>query len=323
MARRSKLRKYIKEYRWSNIAAMIRNNRLDPAHCETDFHGRLVVITGATSGIGYETARLYAKRGADLLCINRNEEKSQALRKEIEDEFGVGCRYWIADMSRLADMHRVGSELAVLDTPIDVLVHNAGVYVNRRQQTEDGLELVFAVNHLSSFVVNYLVRDKLRAQEKARILLVNSEGHRFAAWGLHLDDLNWEKRSFSGMGSYGSAKTAQLLSMMIFDDYFSGSGVAINAMHPGAVKTEAGKENGPIYQWFKTNVLERNYRSATISAEALYYLGVAEALDGVSGKFFNLTTEEEPAPPALDRETAEALWEISLDMGNLHGSPQV
>jgi retinol dehydrogenase-13 len=316
MIRGTKLCKYFKEYRWSNIAAMIRNSKLDPRKCQADSRGRLVVITGATSGIGYATARMYASHGAELLCINRNAEKSRALCREIEAEFGVRCRDAIADMSRLADVHRVGNELAALDAPIDVLIHNAGLYVNRRQETVDGLEMVFVVDYLSSFALNYLLREKLRSQQKARILLVNSEGHRFAAWGLRLDDLNWERRRYSGLRSYGSAKTAQLLSMMVFDEYFAGSGVTINAMHPGAVKTEAGKDNGPIYQWFKTNILERNYRSPVISAEALYYLGTSDELDGVSGRFFNLTTEEEPAPPALDRETADRLWDISLDLAN-------
>ena len=312
-----RLRKYVREYSWSDIRAMIRNGKRNPRVCREDLGGRLVVITGATSGIGYATARKYASHGADLFLINRNAGKSRALCAELEAHFGVQCRDAVADLSRLADIHRVGRQLATLDTPIDVLIHNAGAYVNRRHQTVDGLEMVFVVNYLSSFILNYLLRDKLASQPRARILMVNSEGHRFAAWGLRLDDLNWVKRRYSGMGSYGSAKTAQLLSMIIFSDHFAGTGVTINAMHPGAVRTDAGKENGPIYQWVKSKVLERNYRSPALSAEALYYLGASDQVGGTSGRFFSLTTEENPAPPALDRKTAEALWEISLDLGNL------
>jgi len=314
---RNKTYQYFREYKWSNVFAMIRNNRLDPKICTDDFPNKLVVITGATSGIGKVTARKYASKGANLICINRNPEKSEILRREIEDEFGVSCEYRIADLSNLKDIFRVSNELAELATPIDVIIHNAGVYLTKRELTTDGFEKVFVVHYLSSFIMNYLLMDKLKAQQKARIIMVGSEGHRFAAWGLRLDDLNWEKRRYSGLKSYGSAKTAQLLSMMVFDDLLKNTGVTINTMHPGAVKTETGQENGPVYRWFKRNFFDKTLKSPEISAEALYFLGVSEDLNGVSGKFFNLTTREEPAPPAMDREVAAELWEETLRMTGL------
>lgn len=320
--RNKKFARYFREYEWSNISAMIRNNRSAPLICADGFNNKLVVITGATSGIGYHTARKYASHGANLLCINRNKEKSEALRHEIENEFGVRCDYRIADLSNLQDVHRVAEELSKIDTPIDVLIHNAGVYLTKRELTSDGLERVFAVQYLASFIINYVLMSKLRSQEKARIIMVNSEGHRFAAWGLRTDDLNWEKRRYSGLKSYGSAKLAQLLSMIVFEEHFRKTGVSINAMHPGAVKTDTGQENGPVYLWFKRNFIDKSLKSPQISAEALYYLGVSNELEGVSGKFFNLTTAEEPAPPALDREVAHELWEISLLSGRLKGSKQ-
>jgi NAD(P)-dependent dehydrogenase (short-subunit alcohol dehydrogenase family) len=317
MGRKSKFKQYFREYRWSNIAAMIRNNRAAPETCSSDFAGRLVVITGATSGIGYVTARKYASRGADLVCINRNPVKSEALKLEIEKEYGVKCDCLIADLSILADIRRVAGELVALDRPIDVLIHNAGVYMTKRELTVDGLEKVFVVQYLSSFIINYLLADKLRAQSRSRIIMVNSEGHRFAAWGLHLDDLNWEKRRYTGLGSYGSAKLAQLLSMLVFAEHFEGSGVLINAMHPGAVKTETGQDNGPVYKWFKRNFIDRTLKSPELSAEALFWLGASEKAEGVTGKFFNLTTIEEPAPPALDVEVARQLWQLSLEYSGL------
>lgn len=311
----NKFAKYFREYEWSNIFAMIRNNKADPEICNKSSEGKLVVITGATSGIGYHTARKYASKGANLLCINRNIIKSEALRQEIESEFGVKCGYITADLSNLHDIHRVANELLNLRTPIDVLIFNAGVYLTKRELTTDGLEKVFVVQYLSSFIISYLLMDKLKTQENARIILVNSEGHRFAAWGLRLDDLNWDKRRYSGLKSYGSAKLAQLLSMIVFNEHFQGSGVSINAMHPGAVKTDTGQDNGPGYRWFKRNVIDKTLKSPEISAEALYYLGVSEKMEGISGKFFNLTTEEVPAPPALDKEVACQLWEKSLQLG--------
>ena len=322
MGKNKKFFKYFKEYQWSNIFAMIRNNMSDPKICNDDFNNKLVLITGATSGIGYHTARKYASHGANLLCINRNLQKSEALCLEIKNEFGVRCEYKIADLSSLQDIHRVAEELSKLETPIDVVIHNAGVYLTKREETGDGLEKVFVIQYLSSFILNFILMDKLKSQEKARIIMVNSEGHRFAAWGLRLDDLNWERRRYSGLKSYGSAKLAQLLSMIVFNEHFQNTGVSINAMHPGAVKTETGQENGPVYRWFKRNFIDKTLKSPERSAEALYYLGVAKDIETVSGKFFNLTTQEEPAPPALDKEAAFKLWENSLEISGLSGSKQ-
>lgn len=307
-------KKYFKEYQWSNIASMIKNNGRKPKVCTSDFKGRLVVISGATSGIGYHTARKFASYGANLLCINRNEQKSEALKTEIEREFGVSCKYIIADLSNMKDIFTAAEKLRSIKTPIDVLIHNAGVYLTKRELTPEGFDKVFVVHHLSSFVMNVLLSEKLKSQEKARIILVNSEGHRFAAWGLQLSDLNWETRRYSGLKSYGSAKLAQLLSMMLLADYYKPSGVTINAMHPGAVRSDTGRENGAAYRWVKKHLFDKTLKPTDISAESIYYLGVSEEVSGVSGKFFNLTTLEEPAPPALDREAAQELWAKSVEM---------
>lgn len=312
-----KIRKYFREYQWSNVFSMIRNNGKSPIICDEGFKDRLVVITGATSGIGREVARKYASKGANLICINRNREKSEALKQEIEREFGTKCDYVIADLSSIKETHNAAHKLLEVEKPIDVLIHNAGIYLTRREVTEDGIEKVFMVNYLSSFIINYILKEKLKSQGKSRIILVSSEGHRFAVWGLRLDDLNWSKRRYGAMRSYGSSKLAQLLSVLIFNEYFRGSRVTINAVHPGAVKTGTGEENGRLYKWFKKNVLDRSLKPPSISAEAIYYLGVSKDVENVSGKFFNLTTPEVPAPPALDIETARQLWEISVKMGGL------
>ena len=105
--------------------------------------------------------------------------------------------------------------------------------------------------------------------------------------------------------------------MLIFDELCKNTGVTINAMHPGAVKTETGQENGRFYRWYKRNILDKTLRSTEISAEALYYLGVSKEIETVSGKFFNLTTQEKPAPPALDKEVAYELWNKSLELCKL------
>lgn len=317
MAKNKNFWKYYKQYEVSQIMAMIKNGKRDPLICHDRFENKLLVISGTTSGIGKYTAMKYASMGADLLCINRNEEKSKELKTEIESLYPVKCDYLIADLSKLKDVHYVADKLSELERPIDVIIHNAGLTLSKQQLTEEGLDLVFVVNYLSSFIINYQLIEKLRTQPGARIIMNNSEGHRFAPWGLNLDDLHWRKRRYSGLKAYGSAKLAQLLSMLVFKEKFEGSNVFINSMHPGAVASDTGKDNGRVYKWYKRNVLEKFLRPTDIASDSLYYLGVSKDLEGVSGKFFSLTTEEIPSPPAWDIDEARKLWDISLSLCNL------
>lgn len=314
---KSKKNKYLKEYEWANIRAMLRNNKKAPKECTLAFHGKLVVISGTTSGIGYKTARTYAAHGADLICINRNEKKSLAVCTEIRKEFSVSCESLRADYTSLSDIISAAHELSHLDRDIDVLIHNAGIYSTKKSFTPDDIETVFQVNYVASFLLTYLLQAKFHSQGHGRILYVNSEGHRFAISGLHLDDLRWDHHRFSGTKSYGVAKTAQLLSLIKFAPIFAEYGVTINALHPGDVKTNMGENNGWLYRLWKHLFIAPSSKSPQISATALYYLGVSPEVEGISGKFFNLTTEEEPAPPALDADMAEALWTETLNLVNV------
>ncbi len=221
------MRKYVKEYKWSNIGAMLRNLRLDPEICTEDFHDRTVVISGATSGIGYATAHKYASHGADIVSVSRDEVRSQRLCESLSAQYGVDCIYLIADFAKLADVHRVGKQVSALDRRIDVLIHNAGVFLTKKALTVDGHEMVFQVDYLGSFILNHYLREKLVGQGGGRIIFVNSEAYRFAVWGLHLDDLLWENHRYSGSRSYGAAKLAQLLSMIVLDEILAGTGVTI------------------------------------------------------------------------------------------------
>lgn len=311
------VKKYWKQYKWQNVFTMLKNNKKKPLVCIDDFKDKLVVITGATSGIGYYTARKYASKGAKILTVNRNEEKSEALCEEITKDFGVSCNYILADLSLLDAMHRVGNDLAGLSEPIAVLIHNAGVFLKKRTVTADGLETTFAVHYLAPFVINHLLQQKFKHDRQGRILFVSSEGYRFAIWGLHSDDLQFETHAYSGLKAYGSAKLAQILSMHRFSEIYMEYGVTVNAMHPGMVKSNTGHENDFLYKFFKRNVIDTASQSAEISADALYYLGVSPEVSHVTDTFFNLTTPEELAPPARDLDVVPELWSISLKLGRL------
>lgn len=309
---------YRKEYRWADLFAMVRNLSKDAEICPDDFRDRTVVITGATSGIGLAAARKFASQGANLVLVNRNEKKSVELCESLRTEYHTACEYLLADFSSLSDIHVAAQRLSNLERNIDVLIHNAGVYITQKTFTQDGIESVFQTNYLSTFIITHTIREKLKKQNSGRILYVNSEAHRFAWLGLYLDDLRWDEHRYSGLMSYGSAKMAQLLSMLKYAEYFQDTGVTINAMHPGNVRTNSGQNNSQAYKFFKRILVDQTARPIDLPTEAIYYLCVSKNVAAMSGKFFNLTTEETPAPPALDKAAAERLWNISLKMSGLH-----
>jgi retinol dehydrogenase 13 len=308
---------YLLEYRFHDMADFLRNEKRAPAECSGSLEGKTVVISGATSGVGLETARLFASRGANLICLNRNPEKSERLEKELGDRFGSRVRTILVDFSSLEQTKECARQLLDLSGPIDVLIHNSGVYYTRKRFSGDGLDIVFQVNHLSSFCLNYLLKERLRKENRARILYVNSEGHRFALAGVHLDDLDWKRHVYTGLKSYGAAKTAQLLAMAKFAEYFSGSLVTVNAMHPGNVRSAIGDTNGRLYRVWKRRLILPSARDPIISARALFYLSVSEDLRQCSGRFFNLTTPEKPAPHARDCDLVDAVWTKSLALCGL------
>ncbi|MDZ7822060.1 MAG: hypothetical protein U5N26_09770 [Candidatus Marinimicrobia bacterium] len=165
------------------------------------------------------------------------------------------------------------------------------------------------MNHLAPFLLTRLLLDRMISSAPSRIIQVNSEGHRFN--GLDIRDLNWEKRIYRGLASYGAAKTAQLLTMWEFDDMLKGSSVTINAMHPGAVRSNIGNNNGPLYRFYLHYILRCFLKDPAISGNALHFLSASEGLRSVSGRFFNLTHEEIPAAHARNRKLGKRIFRLS------------
>lgn len=309
--------RYLFQYRFRDMAELIRNDKKEPLECNESMKGKQVVITGATSGIGLEAARLFAQRGAQLVCLNRNPEKSRRLEEELLQKYQSKVHSILVDFSSLEQTRMAARDLLALEKPIDVLIHNSGVFHTRRTFTEDDTEMVFQVNHLSSFLLNYLLKERLKEENRARIIYVNSEGHRFAIAGVHLKDLRWKWHWYTGLKSYGAAKTAQLLTMQNFQNFFAGSGVTINAMHPGNVKSNIGENNGKFYRWTKKKLILSSAKEPEISAKALFYLAASKEMEGVSGAYYNLTTPEKPAPHGRDTRAVDPVWKKSLELCGL------
>lgn len=277
--------------------------------------GKVSVITGATSGVGYQAARRLAEAGSDLVLVCRNGKKAEAVRSRLHDTYGTRVDTVLANFEDLAAVRSAAETLLDRHPKIDVLINNAGIHRTTRTLTADRIETVFCVNHLASFLLTRLLLDRMIESAPARIIQVNSQGHRFG--GLDLDDLNWDRRWYRGLQGYGASKVAQLMTVWELADLLDGSGVTIIAMHPGAVRTNIGMDNGYVYRWYQIHLLQPWLRKPKISGEAIYYLAAAPEMQGVTGKFFNLTNEEAPMPLAMDREKGKRVWQISEKMTGL------
>jgi len=286
----------------------IANSRMQQKTTTARMDGKICVVTGATSGVGYQSVKRLAQGGADIVMVCRNTQKAAAVREELI-QYQVNIVVIQADFSRLSEVRKAAETILNHYPKLDVLINNAGVHYTHRTLNEDGIEMVFAVNHLASFLFTRLILDKLIENSPARIIQVNSQGHRFG--GLDLDDLNWQRRKYRGLQSYGASKIAQLLTVWELSDRLTGSGVTINAVHPGEVRTNIGMNNELAYRLYKRYFLWWILKDPTISGEAIYYHAAAPEMANISGKFFNLTIDEKPAAHALDRELGKKVWTIS------------
>ena len=293
----------------------IANARLPQKITKARLDGHVCIITGATSGVGYNAARHLAQGGAQLVIVCRNAEKAARVQAELQHDYAVQVDVLIADFARLADVRRAARTILANYPRIDVLINNAGLHNTHRLLTQDSIEMVFCVNHLASFLLTRLLLKRLIESAPARIIQVNSQGHRFG--GLDLGDLNWEKRRYKGLQGYGASKVAQLLTVWEMAEELQGTGVTINAMHPGEVRTNIGMNNEWLYRWHKRYLLWWILKEPDISGEAIYYLAAAPEMKAVSGRFFNQTIEEKPAPHALDRELGKRVWRISQELTGL------
>jgi NAD(P)-dependent dehydrogenase (short-subunit alcohol dehydrogenase family) len=296
------------------------NRRAVQKTSDASLRGRVCAVTGSTSGVGLAAARRLARAGADIVMVCRNRDKAEPIRAMLAREHGARVAIVTADFRELASVRAAAGELLGRYPRIDVLVNSAGIHSTTLTTTPSGMETVFCVNHLAPFLLTHLLLERLKASAPSRIIQVNSEGHRFC--GFDPVDLDWKRRHYTGLRGYGASKTAQLLTVWEFADRLAGTGVTINAMHPGDVRTAIGSNNGPLYRAFKRVFIWPVLKDPVISGEALYWLSAAPEMAGVSGKFFHLTIEEKPADHALDRNLQRRAWDLSLSLTGLASAPR-
>ena len=274
--------------------------------------GKTVVITGATSGIGEVAAVRLAEQGARIVFTARDQARADdtlaALNKANP---AAGHAVHMADLSRLAEMKRIGAELA-REPQIDVLINNAGALFNKRQETADGLEMTFALNHMAYFVVTNLLLSKLKPG--ARIVTVASNAHRGAK--LDFDDLQ-SRRSYTGFAVYSRSKLCNILFNRELARRLSGSGVTANALHPGFVATRFGDQSGGLLSIGVWAAKRLTAISKEEGAKTLVYLAASENVAQVNGAYFYECKIDMPSPAARDDRAAKRLWDISAEISGV------
>jgi retinol dehydrogenase 12 len=267
--------------------------------------GKVVVITGATSGIGRVAAERLAQLGARLVLVARDRQRAEAtLTRLAALAPDPGHRAHYADLSRIAEMKRVAAEIAQAEPRIDVLINNAGAMFNRRQVTADGLELTFALNHMAYFVLTAGLRARLAAAAPARIVNTASAAHR--RFKLDFDDLQ-NARGFMGFEVYGRSKLCNILFTRALARRVAGEGIAAYSYHPGFVATRFGDASGGMTA-LAVRLAKLFALSPEAGAETLIYLASAPQIDGASGDYFHKCKKATPSAAAQDDASAERLW---------------
>jgi len=272
-------------------------------------HDKVCVISGSTSGVGLEALKAISKAGAKCVIVARNPEKAQKVKKEIDREYNTNTDIVIADFASFSSVLTAAKEISSKYPIIDVLINSAGLYCTKKTLTQDGNELVFQVNHLSTLLFTWNLLDNIKRCQQGRIIQVNSEGHRFG--GLNINNLTWKRRIYTGLRSYGASKIAQIITVREMAKELKDTNITINTMHPGTVKTNLGYNNGWLYRSYNKYILTPSMFDPKISGDALYYLAADKSLSNVSGKFFNLTILEPPASYVLNRKYYDKIYPLS------------
>lgn len=268
--------------------------------------GQVCMITGANAGIGKETAMELARRQATVVMVARNQEKGEIARSEIVASTGnEDVHLLLADLSSQEEIRKLADEFKKRFNRLNVLVNNAGVFLWDRQESADGLEMTFATNHLGYYLTTLLLWDRLLAGAPARVVNVSSDAHLSAK--LNFEDLQNE-RTYSGFRVYAQSKLANVLFTYELDRRRNGADVTVNALHPGFIASNFGRNNGGVVGFFMRNVTPWFARSPAQGAETSLYLATSDEVAGRSGLYFANSAEKRSSRESYNLETAGHLW---------------
>lgn len=269
---------------------------------------KTAIITGATSGIGKETAIALAQKGYQLVLPVRNPEKGQQLKASIEQHASVEpITIMPCDLESLQSVRDFAEAFISQHKTLDLLINNAGIWETKHKRSKDGFEKNFAVNHLAPFLLTHLLLECLQQTPQARIINVASEAHRVGK--IHFEDIHFS-RGFGSMKSYAQSKLANILFTRKMAQQLNGKGTTVNCLHPGVVATRLfDKFPAPLSFLFRPFM-----RSPRQGAQTSIYLASSPEVAHISGAYFSNSKMRKPAPHARSQNTADRLWDLSLKL---------
>lgn len=277
---------------------------------------KLCIVTGANSGIGRATAQSFAADGAYVIMICRNEERAKAARQDIIDDTGnSGIKVILADLAIQNDVRSAADQINQEFDKVDVLVNNAGLIANEREETVDGIEKTLAVNHLAPFLLTNLLWDRLRQSKGARIINVSSEVHKLGAKVFDLENLQLTK-NYSAMNAYGLSKLCNIMFTHELAKRAENSTITTYSLHPGVVRTQLAEEAGwamKLFYWIGKPFM----RSPKSGAETTIYLATSDDATSMNGQYFKDKNVTEPAKIAYNDDLTSNLWMKSEELTGL------
>jgi NAD(P)-dependent dehydrogenase (short-subunit alcohol dehydrogenase family) len=284
-----------------------------------DMTGKVVLLTGGTDGIGRAAALELARRGAALTIVGRNRAKSEGVLAELDAVSAPGRhRLLLGDLSRLAEVRRVADELAGSSPRLDVLVNNAGAVFKTRQLSADGVEMTFALNHLSPFLLTALLRPLLEKTPGARVVTTSSGAHHMGR--MDLADVARREQGYAAFRVYGDSKLANILFTRELARRLAGTGVTATCFHPRWVATRFGLDNPGLGAKLLGVVGPVLARSPQKGAETLVWLAASDAAAGRTGEYFQDRRPARASARARDDGLAARLWALSEELCGLRAS---
>lgn len=267
---------------------------------------KICLITGGTNGIGKAAATAIARQGIHTIISYRNKAKAEKVIPEIKEQTGnqqVEGLY--VDFESLASVKQMAEEFKKKYDRLDILINNAGIWETKWTETTDGIEKTFAVNHLAPFLLTNLLLDYLKKSAPARIVVTSSEAHRYA--GIDFEDIECRK-NFGTMKAYGQSKLANILFTKELARRLDGSGVIVNCLHPGVVRTGLFKKFPSTMTLLSSPFLITPEKGA----ETTVFLATSSDIENISGEYFSKKKIKNPSLLAKDEAAAKKLWEISM-----------
>lgn len=267
------------------------------------------MITGATSGIGEAAARALASMGAEVIGVGRSPEKCSRVEGSIRQQSGnPQVTFLLADLSDFEQVAGLADEIRQRWPALHVLINNAGAFFLRRQLNRQGIEMTFALNHLSYFLLTNLLLDRLIASAPARIVVVASGAHNTGQ--IHFNDLNLT-RGYNGWKAYAQSKLANIMFTYELHRRLEGRWVTVNCMTPGFVATGIGKNNGVLVRLALWPLHRLGAQTPEEGARTVVYLAASPQVEGISGKYFIAGKPVPSSPASYDGEAARRLWQVS------------